>query len=50
MKIGQLAIEWEPLTEGERIELGLDPLAGGYEALCISWKEQGVMVLCRPCK
>jgi hypothetical protein len=48
MKIGPLTIEWEPLTESERTELGLDPWASGYEALCISWRDRGVMVLCRP--
>lgn len=48
MKIGCLTIAWEPLTESERINLDLDPWSGGYEALCVSWRDHGVMLVCRP--
>ncbi len=48
MKLGPLSIAWERLTESERIDMGLDPWPGGWEALSVEWNHHGIMILARP--
>ena len=48
MRIGLLFIGWQPISESERIALGVDPLFGGWDALCIQWRNAGYMIALRP--
>jgi hypothetical protein len=48
MRIGPLFIGWHAITEAERIALGINPLFGGWETLCIEWNRTGFMIATRP--
>lgn len=50
MKIGPLIIEWAPLSERDRIALGLPPWPPGWEMLCIGIGNHGIALTARPRK
>lgn len=47
MRLGRFYIGWERIAESERIELGLDPIAGGWEVLCIEFAGRGFTLSAR---
>ena len=48
MQIGPLFIGWRAMDESDRIVLGLESWAPGWEVFRIGWGSSGVMIVARP--
>lgn len=50
MRLGSFYLGWERISESERIELGLDRAATGWEVLCIEFAGRGFTLSARHAK